>query len=79
MSVTNASRELKTAVTKLTAAVEDFADMVQVNNSTNTAGVMKDTLTHIKMVLDSLSDDIKLKKNTINQSLEGLGLTRTHN
>jgi gas vesicle protein len=79
MSVTNASRELKTAVTKLTEAVEDFADMVQVNNSTNTAGVMKDKLTHIKMVLDSLSDDIKLKKNTINQSLEGLGFTRTHN
>ena len=61
MSVTNASRELKTAVTKLTEAVGDFADMVQVNNSTNTAGVMK------------------LKKNTINQSLEGLGFTRTHN
>ena len=53
MSVTNASRELKTAVTKLTEAVGDFADMVQVNNSTNTAGVMKDKLTHIKTVLDS--------------------------
>ena len=79
MSVTNASRELKTAVTKLTEAVGDFSDIVQVNNSTNTAGVMKDKLTHIKTVLDSLSDDIKLKKNTINQSLEGLGFTRTHN
>lgn len=79
MSVTNAARELQTVVTKLDEALEDFSDMVQVNNSTNTAGIMKDKLRHIRLAADQIADSIKLEKNTINQSLEGLGFTRTHN